>query len=386
MNACGAVRGLSRSILTTSVLALIATGCGSVVVDDRGAGSGNVFSTGAGGGSAGSASGGTGSASSGSGGASGVNDCTAPNITQLASGQKEPFTIAVDATNVYWGDALPVTGPDAVARIFTVPKAGGIATEIATTKGILASVLVDDTNVYWAVNEYKASPPTGNLYSMPKAGGPVTTVFSSKSPNLLSLTMDESRFYWVNNGGLLVSVSKSGGETTLLAENAEPVVGHTIVVDQDRVYWKSSSFQLMATSKLVGGDAQALTGLDMTQGDFTIDDALAFWVSVPWGPGEQVDTIFTTPKSGGAAVSVFHQAHGAGELRQFGPCLYWRTPAPSSDVSWSLSAALKGGGEPIVLVQQGDGLGGEVQAAYTVDASGVYWVDRYSGTVMKATK
>jgi hypothetical protein len=212
------------------------------------------------------------------------------------------------------------------------------------------------------------------------------TVFSSKSPNLLSLTMDESRFYWVNNGGLLVSVSKSGGETTLLAENAEAVALGNLVVDQDRVYWKSSGFQLMATSKLVGGDAQALTGLDGAQGAFAVDDTRAFWVTVPAGTAEQVDTIFTTPKGGGEAASVFHQAHGAGELQQFGPCLYWRISRPSSDVSWSLTAALKGGGEPVVLVQQKNVLVYEDRAAYAVDASGVYWVDRYSGTVMKATK
>jgi hypothetical protein len=377
---------MSRSIVPITLLAALAIGCGGiVVVDDRAASSENASSTGAGGASAGTGSPSSGT-DSGSGGTTGVNDCTAPNVTLLASGQKHPFTIALDATNVYWGNAGPDQASDGIAHIFTVPKSGGTPKEIGTATGALYSILVDETNVYWMVYEYAGSPPKGRLYSMPKAGGPATNIFTSKSPNLLSLTMDEGRFYWVDNNGLLVSVSKSGGGTTLLEENAEAGSGHNIVVNQDRVYWKRLGGQLMATSKLVGGDAQAVTGLDVAQGDFTVDDTRAFWVASPSGPGESVATIFTTPKGGGEAVSVFHEANGAVELQQLGPCLYWRALLSTFDVAWTLSVAPKSGGEPIVLFQQASSGSDELQAAYAVDASGVYWVDRSAGNVMKATK
>ena len=108
---------------------VFAIGCGSVVVDDRGASSESAASssTGTGGASSGSgaASGGTGSASSGTGGASGANDCTAPNVTLLASKQYHPSKIALDATSVYWANIGLKPGSYERAHIFSVPKSGG---------------------------------------------------------------------------------------------------------------------------------------------------------------------------------------------------------------------------------------------------------------------
>ena len=365
------------------LLAIAAVGCGSVVVDDRGASSESA--TGSGGASAGSGapSSSTGSASSGTGGSA---DCTAPKVTVLASKQWHPGAIALDAANVYWANAGAPGESSPITHVFSAPKAGGTPVEIATTKGSLYSVLVDDARVYWMVHDDTVPPGSGLIYAMPKAGGPVTKVFTSKSHYLFSLTMDEARFYWENGKGQIVSVSKSGGDTTVLAENAQSGQANGIVISQDSVYWKQVDDTLMSTPKL-GGASQAVTDLHVVDGSFAVDDAHAFWVAGFTAGGVSGAVVFSAPKSGGEPVEIVHDPDGAYDLHQFGPCLYWASsffsPSPTSfGPGWELRAAPKSGGAPIALFYQEN----STIFHYAVDASGVYWVDRASGTVMKATK
>ena len=258
--------------------------------------------------------------------------------------------------------------------------------EIAATKGALYSVLVDDTRVYWMVYDDTDPPGNGILYSMPKAGGPMTKAFTSKSHFLFSLTMDEDRFYWENGKGQIVSVSKSGGDTTVLAENAQSGQSKGIVLSQDRIYWRDLGNTLMSTPKL-GGASQSVTELGVAKGDFTVDDAQVFWAAEVKVGEESLGAVLAAPKSGGNPVDILHDASFAYDLLPFGPCLYWEISFFSSGPSsigpgWELHAGAKSGGEPVVLFHQES----SSNSYHAVDASGVYWADRDSGTVMKATK
>ena len=331
---------------------VLAPGCASVVIDDRSVSSESVASssTGVGGASSGSVSpsGGTASDSSGTGGMSGANDCTAPNVTLLASEQYHPSKIALDATSVYWANIGVKPGSSEAAHIFSVPKSGGTPKEIATATGVVRALMADGTNVYWAGHELSLDAVYGSIYSVPKAGGPVTQLFTWKDKFFITIILDDQHFYWVDGAGVIRSLPTSGGDATVVAWGpAEKSVVNGLVVSQDRIYWRSKDDLLRSASKL-GGDAQAVTELSASAWIFTVDDERAYWVAQPEGPGENPDTIYAKPKGGVGAVSIFQEADGAMELQHRGPCLYWRngidTPGVGFGFGWRLNVAKKSGG------------------------------------------
>ena len=156
-----------RSIAPMSLLAMIASGCGGiVVVDGRGASSDNASSTGAGGASSGTGSPSGGSAAGGTGGSSAPADRSAPTPTVLAENQIRPVDIAVDASNVYW---VSYGGSDSleIAHVFALPKSGG--TPALVVKGgdsvYAFEIAIDEDSLYWRTNGESL------LMSTPKMGG-----------------------------------------------------------------------------------------------------------------------------------------------------------------------------------------------------------------------
>jgi hypothetical protein len=60
----------------------------------------------------------------------------------IASGQNQPYGIALDATKLYW-----VTYGD--GKVLKSPLAGGASTELATGQAGPEGIAVDDVCVYW---------------------------------------------------------------------------------------------------------------------------------------------------------------------------------------------------------------------------------------------
>ena len=182
MITCDFASGIRSAFPPVTLLAMVAAGCGSVVVESKGGSSESAGSTasGLGGASAGagSASGGAGTASGGtaSTGTGGPTDCSAPNVTLLVAGQARPVDIALDATSVYWvnngGDN------DLQTHVFSMAKIGGGLKEIAAVPGTPFYLFVDDTYVYFSAVASVAGPKddTSTLYAVPKGGGPSTSM------------------------------------------------------------------------------------------------------------------------------------------------------------------------------------------------------------------
>ena len=358
-----------------SLFALLAGGCGGiVVVDDRGASSENASSTGTGGVSAG-----TGSPSGGSGG-TGPADCSAPNLTVLAENQLRPTAIAIDATTVYWvnfgGSDSPTT-----AHVFALPKSGGAPAEIAATPGIPNHLFVDDTHVYWDVGTtYPTVPEQAILYGMPKAGGPVANLFAAPTADpFYALKMDEARFYWQNEDGGIGSLPKSGGTPSLAVVGEPSGYAYEIAVDEDDLYWRTGGdLRLMSTPK-IGGASKLLSGLTGVHG--FVADAVQLFVA-PSEASHRGD-IATLSKGGGALVKIIYEESGSYRLESHGACLYWIS-APIHDADHDeIHAAPKTGGKPIMIYRT-DSHQGDFR--FVVDASGVYTADTNAGLIVKAAK
>ena len=186
-----------RSLLICAApLALTALGCGSVNVEGGPTGGAN-HSTGAG------------SGGSGSGGGSSVG-CGEGEITVLASNQDEPYAIALDDTNVYWGNL-------GSGEVMTMPKSGGTPVVFASDVNGVTALAVTSTHVYWST----ISPTDGSggvIYETPKAGGKAKKQLASKLVLVNRIAVGDDRIYWTSLDGLW-SALKSGGGANLVAQS-----------------------------------------------------------------------------------------------------------------------------------------------------------------------
>ena len=257
-----------RAIPAGAAIVCLTAACGSVA-DGRSA---TASSTNAGPGGASSATnstasaGGANSGASGSGGASAVDDCSAPTITVLAPKQEQITSIALDATNVYWGNQ-DFDG----SRIRTMPKAGGLFTVLATMQYLPANLAVDDTHVYWSEDH----GATSMLYSVAKAGGPSAPqqLAVTTDSGCLGLSLDQDHVYWTGDGWIY-SIPKSGNAS--LTELVQPDPGdpygrRSVIARNDRLYWLESQTRVVSMPKS-GGVPTVLAAVAFDSARFAMDD------------------------------------------------------------------------------------------------------------------
>jgi hypothetical protein len=367
--------GLRCSAIAASA-ALVAAGCASVV-DKSDVASGAVGGMADGTGGASSPTNSTvgeGSAAqgpTGSGGAGGPEDCTAPKVALLAAKQEWVTSIALDATNVYWGNK------DLDAnRIRTMPKAGGAVTVLVTTKEPPLNFAVDDTHVYWSEDHDVKT----TLYSIVKTGGP-------SAPNVLAVTansgctglsLDDDRVYW-SGGAWIFSVPKDGSAS--LTELAKPDAmsiddRHGLIADHDGLYWLESSTHISTMAK-TGSAPMVLASLAIHAQGFAMDET-RFYLGDPFVPPQGTGQLLALPRAGGTPMPLVTDLDGVFKIAATASCIYWTTG--SQPVS-QLRAVPKSGGNSIPIAQV-DMFGGIIAA----DESGVYWGERENHQLMRATK
>jgi hypothetical protein len=117
--------------------------------------------------------------------------CT-PNI--LAE-NVAPMAIAVDATHVYWQDAL---GAPDEQGVYSVNKTGGPRTLLATDSLTSVGIAVDADHVYWSKTSRRDDG--GSIMRSPLAGGK-PAVFASSSASPTFVTRSASSVVW-SGGGL----------------------------------------------------------------------------------------------------------------------------------------------------------------------------------------
>jgi len=153
------------------------------------------------------------------------------NPTMLATFQKFPTAITVDATNVYW--IVP-------GAVLSCAKGGCGGNPTALVSGSMLSVLSiasDGTNVYLSSNQgigFCAATGCNNT--------PTILASPSVAPNPLFLAVDGTTVYWTENGvvpnGTVMSCPKSGcGDAAVTL--ATGLMPQLIVVNASGVYWNA---------------------------------------------------------------------------------------------------------------------------------------------------
>jgi hypothetical protein len=141
----------------------------------------------------------------------------------LLAAASNPWAIAVAGTTVYYTDG---------DSVMSVPAAGGAPVTIAADQQFPYSLAVDAKNLYWS-NERD-----GTIVAMPLAGGPPTTL-TTQAPQARVAT-DGTNLYFTtsataNNAGSVESVPVAGGTPVTLATGQ--TTPEDIVVDATSVYW-----------------------------------------------------------------------------------------------------------------------------------------------------
>jgi sugar lactone lactonase YvrE len=154
--------------------------------------------------------------------------------TEMLASPDGPNCIAVDSTNVYWGN-LSNAGSD--GAVMKVPITGGDPVMLAGGQPDVWSIAVDSANVYWT-----ALGASVAVMRVPIDGGAPVAVVSTEL-TLYGIAVDASGLYygtgtWGLLDGALHKVALGGGIATALVsgERNDPFV---IATDSTSIYWAS---------------------------------------------------------------------------------------------------------------------------------------------------
>jgi hypothetical protein len=200
----------------------------------------------------------------------------------LATGQVQPFGVAVDATHVYWVNHA--SGTTASGAVMRVAKSGGGAQTLAAGQSMPWSVAVDSTHAYWT--NWSSLGTFGNsVMRVPIAGG-APEVFSQPAGQIhpFDIALDATHVFWTAATGQVWKAPKSNGATPqALVTGAKNATG--IAVDTTHVFWTEvGSNTTGATDGLLGKVAKDGSGKQTLVSGFgwlgklALDATAAFYV------------------------------------------------------------------------------------------------------------
>lgn len=282
----------------------------------------------------------------------------APDVpVVLASGQKKPWSLALDRGHVYWVNA------DTMGGVYRVPKDGGaVAPLLDQPMGRVESFGLDESSVY--------VPARGVITAVPVGGGPARRI--ADAPSVTSLAVGAGRVFWVEvappgEKPTAKSVPVSGGVATehALPLEAARLPAYFAVADADAVY---VSFVTGGIAR-VPTDGGAVTFLDAPGARGLATDPTA----VVYGHREHVGAV---PKSGGPPVEVV-KAQSALGVATDGRKIYFVEDEPRGRV---LSVPRSGGPVRVLAEDQANPHG------IAVDETRVYWTCIDEGTIKAVAK
>jgi hypothetical protein len=306
-------------------------------------------------------------------------------IVTLASGHPQAWSLAVDATSVYWFDE-PV---DYVGALMKCAKTGcnDEHTALATEQASPRSIAVDAASVYW-VNE---GNPLSNIGEVMRcdvggcAGTPEVLASGQAAP--YSVAVDAAFVYWANSGteSIAPTIARCGldgcGVSPTVLASGKPDWGQSLAVDSTSFYWMDD-ISLAQCPKAGCNGAPLTLETGAAPAEIVAVDGLVSWT--------EGDGVKSCASGGGSAPTTLSSSSWPQGIAQDDAYVYW-TEIDDKYVGRVMKCAISGcGGVPTVLAA---GLGNT--AGIAVDQTSVYWIEygidngvvnpAWEGTVMKLT-
>jgi hypothetical protein len=293
------------------------------------------------------------------------------SVSVIAVGPKNPASVAIDATHVYWTTSGTPTDPG-VSSLLRVPKTGGEATTLLTNAGVLRRIAVDGTHVY-------ATHYPFEILRVPSSGGAVEQIARTGDPPF-DLAIDDERVYWVESPGHTLtvrSVPKAGGTSTIVMNKYDNLSVPSLVVDGEAVYVTEGNDRVARAEKLGGSPREITTmshplylGLDADR-LFSVDCS-----------GEcDTMTLHSIAKDGSWTALMAEHRGGEGGIAVGPDHVYWA--GRYGPGRWGFVARFDKGTGQSSDIYQGQG---PFAVAVEPDESAIYWVDFDTGEVYRALR
>ncbi|MBI5534498.1 MAG: hypothetical protein HY898_17365 [Deltaproteobacteria bacterium] len=146
----------------------------------------------------------------------------------LASNQKIPWGIGVDATTLFWSNQAASVGQ---GEINSIPIAGGTVKSLAQSLSTPGDLALDTTSVYWT--NYSGA---GEVKKVGKDGTGLANITSGSGP--WGLVLDTDTVYWTNSDGSIRKAPKAGGSSNTIVSGEQDPRG--IALDGSTVIWTAS--------------------------------------------------------------------------------------------------------------------------------------------------
>ncbi len=283
------------------------------------------------------------SSSSGTGGAGPVG------VIVTAAGH--PAALAVDASGLYWSDAVTGDVKRAALDGSNVTTLALAAVAPADLRGLVLGA----TDVYLAA----APNPTGGIRKVPKAGGAVTTAASS--PSVTALTALNGVPYWGDSAG--GSIASLNG--TLSYGIWKPT---TVAADPSGVYWTEDTLNIVRRVSLDGSMVSTMAikvpGAELGG----VANGLVYFA--------HAGAIHTVPITGGAPPADVVMNANPHFLTPTMRGLYWVEDAPAM-MPRPIKALATGATTPVELGTAIETSGLAVGQGY------IYWASGVDGTIAR---
>ncbi|HEY6323085.1 MAG TPA: hypothetical protein VJA16_16170 [Thermoanaerobaculia bacterium] len=218
----------------------------------------------------------------------------APGASQprpIATGWKEPWAVATDATHVYFTARGTLDrGDGAVVR---VPIAGGKPEVVAGHLSSPQELALDGANVYVSLFvrvNLDRGLFDGSLLRIPKSGGPPVRLAGDRGA-VTGIAADGRSVYWTADGmrwgkSGVYRIDLASSRVSVLADGQRGWYGG-LAIDEANVYWTNGENRVQETSK-TGGPIDTLARWQDRPHYIAATGRIVVWVNAGHNEGEMV--------------------------------------------------------------------------------------------------